>query len=359
MSKIKVFIVDDSVMVRSLFSQVINDNKEMEVVGVAGDPIMAERKMSNLEVDVIVLDVEMPKMNGLDYLKQIMSTNPKPVIMCSSMVENNKSSEAIKAMSLGASDIIGKNNSKIKEFVTNSSNRLIMAILKAAKSNPSKGTSTSSSRQNPQSLQSTTKINSTAPTGFKKSLFSSSTIVAIGSSTGGVQIIESILTKLPENCPPILIVQHMPASFVASMANRINAICTITVKEASQGELVEPNTAYISPGDIHMNIKKIGTQYQINLIDGEKVSHHKPSVDVLFNSFAKEVLGSNIKAFILTGMGYDGAAGIHAIKKQGGKTYAQDEKSCTVYGMPKEAVKLGAIDRILTPSEMVDYIVGR
>ena len=352
MNKIKVFIVDDSVMVRSLFSQVVNNNKDMEVVGVAGDPIMADRKMANLDVDIIILDVEMPKMNGLDYLKQIMSTNPKPVIMCSSTFEDKTSSQAVKALSLGAVDIIGKNNSKIKEFVTNSSNTLIQAIHKAVKSNISQ--TVRKVKDTPPSV-----APSTTAKGFNKSLFSSSTIIAIGSSTGGVQILESILTKLPDNCPPILIVQHMPAAFVASMSSRINNICKITVKIAIDDEIIEPNTAYISPGDIHMNIKKIGSEYKISLIDSEKVSHHKPSVDVLFNSFANEVSGQNIKAFILTGMGYDGAAGIYEIKKQGGKTYAQDEQSCTVYGMPKEAVKLGAIDRSLTPVEMVDCIMSR
>jgi len=346
---IKVFIIDNSVMVRTLFSQVINEHNEMNVVGVAGDPIMAERKMANLDIDVIILDIEMPKMNGLDYLKQIMSSRPIPIIMCSNLVEDKNSAQAQRALSLGAVGLIGKNNSKIREFIVNSSNLLIQNIKQASVSKIKRDSSLS---------QSSCPISPVKRTLYKNK-FTDGTIIAIGSSTGGVQIIEQILKDLPAQTPPILIVQHMPAAFVSSMAARINSICKIEVKEAVDGEIVQSNTAYISPGNIHMYIKKVDSVFRILLSDGIKISHHKPSVDVLFNSFAKEVPGYNIKAFILTGMGFDGAAGINAIKKSGGKTYAQDELSCTVYGMPKEAIKLGAIDRSLTPSEIPTYIINR
>ena len=346
MGKIKVFIVDDAVMVRQLFSQVINSSKDMEVVGTAADPIMAEKKMMNIDVDVILLDIEMPKMNGLDYLKNIMESNPKPVIICSNSVGDKTGDKAMKAISLGAVELLAKDDTKIKDFVDTSSSKIIQAIKKA--SNARLKTSSSSSVK-PTVKQVERKV--------LKGVMNPSSIVAIGSSTGGVQVVEQILRDLPANTPPILVVQHMPAGFINSMATRINNVCNITVKEAIDGELVEASTAYISPGDTHMKIKKVGNDFRILLEDGPKVSHHKPSVDVLFTSFSQEVSGMNTTAFILTGMGYDGAAGIKSIKDNGGKTYAQDEASCTVYGMPNEAVKLGAIDKSLSPEEMSSYIL--
>jgi two-component system chemotaxis response regulator CheB len=339
-NKIKVFIIDDSVMVRTLFSKAINAIEEMEVVGFATDPIMAEKRLKNMEVDVILLDIEMPKMNGLEYLEQIMKTNPLPIIICSTKVENKKSPEALKALALGAVDIIGKDDTKIKEFLNNSSNKLISSIKKATNHKFTKKTS------------------HIETSNISHHGYNTSTMIAIGASTGGIAIIENILSQLPKQTPPILIVQHMPAGFIESMANRINDICKIKVKQAIHNELIEDNTAYISPGDIHMSIKRIDGIFRINLQDGIKINQHKPSIDILFKSFSKELLGHNIKAFILTGMGNDGALGIKSIKDKGGKTYAQDEKSCTVYGMPKEAIKLDAITQSLTPKEIINYIIN-
>jgi len=349
MSKIRVFIVDDSVMVRKLFSDTINAHKDMEVAGTAVDAVMAKRKLSVMDVDVILLDIDMPKVNGLEYLSYIMSHTPTPVIICSNLVEDRNGKSATRALELGAVELITKNDIKIKDFISNSSTKLINAIISASKSKVRKKEESRKKDRNEDGFSLTCDLNNAHI----------QDIVAIGSSTGGIQIIEQILKDLPSATPPILIVQHMPAGFIASMANRINALCSITVKEAIDGEVIKPNTAYIAKGDMHMCIKKAGADYKILLFDGMKISHHKPSVDVLFNSFAKEVAGNNIKAFILTGMGHDGAAGIKAIKNKGGRTYAQDEASCTVYGMPKEAIKLNAIDRSLRPEEMARHIVGR
>jgi len=331
MSKIKVFIIDDSVIVRTLFTKLINSKKDMEVVGFATDPIVAQQKLKILDVDVIILDIELPKMNGLDYLEQIMLTAPKPVIVCSGSTDDRNSKIAKEALLLGAVDVIGKIDKNMKDFMSSSSNKLITAIRKVRIS------------------------------GFqtkKPKAKKASSIIGIGSSTGGIKVIETILNALPKHTPPILIVQHITTEFTAPMVQRFNATCKIKVKEAINGEYIKHSTAYFSPSDIHMSIQKDKNGFRILLIDGEKVNQHKPSIDILFKSLAKEIaFGQDITAFILTGMGNDGAVGIKAIKDKGGSTYAQNKASCTVYGMPNEAIKLNAIDEILSPNEMAKYII--
>ena len=326
MNKIKVFVIDDSLMYVKNIMKILNTENRIEVVGYAKSVKEARIKLSNLSEypDVILLDIEMPEIDGLTYLKNELSKGFAKVLICTAYSDKYIN----KAKEYGASGLIDKLVLK-----THHENVLVDAII---------STYEKKRKTNSSPLKS----------------FPSNRVVAIGSSTGGLRIIEKILLKLPPLTPPIVIVQHMAHNKIDSFISRIKNKCNIKLKVVRQQESVEQNTAYFAPFDKHIKIKKIAhKKYVLYTSDEDKVNSHKPSVSVLFNSIATEV-GMDAIAFILTGMGVDGVDGIMHIKQKGGKTYAQDEESCVVYGMPKEAVKIGAIDRVIKPDVIPSYITA-
>jgi len=340
---IKIMIVDDSAVVRQVLSEVFNASSEIEVMDVANDPIIAMEKMKQRWPDVIVLDVEMPRMDGITFLKQIMASRPTPVVICSSLTQKG-ADISMQALAAGAVEVIAKPHAGVKQFLQDSNNLLIQAVKSAAAARMSRMRSLP-----PTPMETRPKLSAdailAAPTG-QQMFQTTERIVAIGTSTGGTQALEAILTKLPRTCPGIAIVQHMPEKFTASFAERLDRLSDIEVKEAVSGDRILPGRALIAPGGKHMMIKRSGAYYQVEVVDGPLVSRHKPSVDVLFRSAAK-FAGKNALGIIMTGMGDDGAKGLKEMHDAGAKTIAQDEDSCVVFGMPKEAIKLGAADEVI------------
>jgi two-component system chemotaxis response regulator CheB len=340
---IKVMIVDDSAVVRQVLSEIFNASSGIEVMDVATDPIVAMEKMKQQWPDVIVLDVEMPRMDGITFLKQIMASRPTPVVICSSLTQKG-ADISMQAMAAGAVEVIAKPHAGVKQFLQDSNNLLVQAVKAAALARMSRMRSLP-----PTPLETRPKLSAdavlAAPTG-QQMFQTTERIVAIGTSTGGTQALEAILTKLPRTCPGLAIVQHMPEKFTASFAERLDRLSEIEVKEAVTGDRILPGRALIAPGGKHMMIKRSGAYYQVEVVDGPLVSRHKPSVDVLFRSAAK-FAGRNALGIIMTGMGDDGAKGLKEMHDAGAKTIAQDEDSCVVFGMPKEAIKLGAADEVM------------
>lgn len=352
--KIKVLIVDDSALVRQTLSEIISQDPELEVMGIAADPFIAAKKMADMTPDVITLDVEMPRMDGLTFLRKIMSQHPIPVIVISSLT-NQATELGLRALEYGAVDIITKPQLRTKEFIEESSIRICDSIKAAARSKihrrkfveqPAVQPKLSADAVIPISKISTTNISTTEK------------IIAVGASTGGTEALLAFLKAMPVDCPGIVIVQHMPEKFTTSFANRLNEICAITVKEAQNNDTVIPGQALIAPGNFHTLIKRSGTRYYVEVISGELVNRHRPSADVLFRSAAKYA-GANAYGVIMTGMGDDGAKGLLEMKEAGAYTIAQDEKSCVVFGMPKEAIKLGATYEVLPLNEIAPFIINR
>lgn len=340
----KVLIVDDSAVVRQVLSQVFTSAVGLEVMDIASDPLVAMDKMKKEWPDVIVLDIEMPRMDGLTFLKQIMATRPTPVVICSSLTQKG-ADISMQALAAGAVDVVAKPHAGVKQFLEENAQQLVQAVRGAA-----------SARMNrmrvmpPTPMETRPKLSAdailAAPTG--NTMFQTTErIVAIGTSTGGTQALETVLTTLPRNCPGLAIVQHMPEKFTASFAERLNRLSEITVKEAANGDRLLPGQALIAPGGKHMMIKRSGAFYHVEVVDGPLVSRHKPSVDVLFRSAAK-FAGKNALGIIMTGMGDDGAKGLKEMRDTGAHTIAQDEESCVVFGMPKEAIKLGAAAEVIS-----------
>lgn len=357
MKTIKLFIVDDSAVVRQTISKLVADDDSIELLGVAADPIFAMAKFKTKGLpDVLILDIEMPRMDGITFLKHIMNENPIATIICSTAAKSG-SSKAIEALQSGAVELIEKPNVQTKAFFEKSKESFINSIKSASKARLKKIVTVNNKLKDKQ-ISKVDSIGGSDSVIVKKkniALKGGQKVIAIGSSTGGVQVIEKILTSLPSTVAPILITQHMPAGFTASLAKRLDNICKITVKQAENGEEVNPSTAYIAQGDKHLLIKREGLKYVIDIKDGPKVSHHRPSVDILFRSFANE-LGRNGTGIILTGMGSDGARGMKEMSENGAKTYAQDEASCVVYGMPNEAVKLGGVTSSLSIQKIIELI---
>ncbi|ABJ76350.1 protein-glutamate methylesterase/protein-glutamine glutaminase [Leptospira borgpetersenii] len=344
---IRVFIIDDSAVVRQVLAQILNQDPEIEIIGFASDPIFASEKLSSVWPDVFILDVEMPRMDGISFLKKIMSERPTPVIICSSLAEK-ESKTAILAMKLGAIDIIEKPKVGLKNFLEESE-VLFTDSVRAA--------SASGARIKLHSFQNDSKLfenHKQTKADFSK-ISTTDKLIAIGTSTGGTQALEYILTQLNVHCPGIVIVQHMPEKFTETFANRLNQICEIQIKEAKDGDRIQLGSAYIAPGNKHMEIYLSGAQFHVRVLDGPLINRHRPSVDVLFNSVAK-VAGKNAKGIIMTGMGNDGANGLLKMKQTGAFTIAQDETSCVVFGMPKEAILKGVVDTILPLSKIVSEV---
>jgi len=346
---IRVFIVDDSATVRQVLSSVLHGIADIHVMGSAADPIFALDKMQKAWPDVIILDVEMPRMDGITFLKKIMAEHPTPVIICSTLTDAGTTT-AMQAMAAGAVNIVTKPKIGLKQFLLEAGDELVAAIRSATHANVRRLASTAPA---PVSLkpvipQAAVHLSAMAETTEK--------IVAIGASTGGTQALERVLTALPAVCPGIVIVQHMPAAFTAAFAGRLNQICAIEVGEARNGDRVVPGKALIAPGGRHMQVRRSGAYYFVEVLDGPPVNRHRPSVDVIFRSVAR-CAGSNALGIILTGMGDDGAKGMKEMFEAGAPTLAQDEDSCVVYGMPKEAVKLGGVQRSIGLQNIAGEIV--
>ncbi len=338
---IRVLIVDDSAIVRKVLSAELSKYRDIEVVGSAVDPYIARDKIIRLHPDVITLDLEMPRMNGLAFLAKLMKHYPLPVVVVSSLAPQN-SQTAIRALELGAIDVICKPGST--PLTPEISHRLIRAIRAAA-----------SARVAQQQIPPETPSASPATHDFH--LQATHKMIAIGASTGGTKAIEIVLKGLPATSPGTLIVQHMPEQFTTSFAQRLNQTCPMEVREAQDNDVLEPGVALIAPGNRHMLLQQNGAHYLVRLKHGPAVNHQRPSVDVLFQSVAQSV-GNDAVGVLLSGMGADGAKGLLAMHEKGAYTLAQDEQTCVVFGMPKEAIRLGAVDRVAPIEHMSGAIMN-
>ncbi|MDU4267289.1 MAG: chemotaxis response regulator protein-glutamate methylesterase [Enterobacter hormaechei] len=324
MSKIRVLSVDDSALMRQIMTEIINSHSDMEMVATAPDPLVARDLIKKYNPDVLTLDVEMPRMDGIDFLEKLMRLRPMPVVMVSSLT--GKGSEiTLRALELGAVDFVTKPQLGIREGMLAYSEMIAEKIRTASRA---------------------------------KLLLSSEKLLVIGASTGGTEAIRHVLQPLPLSSPGILITQHMPPGFTRSFAERLNKLCQISVKEAEDGERVLPGHAYIAPGDKHMELARSGANYQIKIHDGPPVNRHRPSVDVLFHSVAKHA-GRNAVGVILTGMGNDGAAGMLAMHQAGAWTIAQNEASCVVFGMPREAINMGGVSEVVDLSQVSQQMLAK
>ena len=342
MAKIKVLIVDDSAVVREVIKQVLEADPAIQVIATAMDPLFAMEKMKVQWPDVIVLDIEMPRMDGLTFLHKIMAERPTPVVICSTLTEKGAQA-TMQALAAGATSIITKPKMGVKRFLQeDASNDLVEAVKAAARANVRRLVDTTT-MQRPVSVS--PKLNADAmlaPPGAARLGQTSEQIIAIGTSTGGTQALEVVLTALPRICAGIVIVQHMPEMFTAAFAQRLDSLCQIEVLEAKNNDRVIPGRALIAPGGKHMMLKRSGAQYHVEVVEGPLVNRHRPSVDVLFRSVAK-FAGKNALGVIMTGMGDDGARGLKEMRDAGAHTIGENEDTCVVYGMPKEAMKLGAV----------------
>jgi two-component system chemotaxis response regulator CheB len=329
--------------VRQVVLGLLEREPDIQVIGAASDPLFAMDKMAKEWPDVIVLDVEMPRMDGITFLRKIMAERPTPVVICSSLTEKGAET-TLQALAAGAVEIITKPKVGLKGFLQDSSAELVAAIRAAAQANVRHLLrNTATAPQVPAKLH----ADAILPAASGQSMAQTTErIVAMGTSTGGTQALEAVLTALPRVSPGIVIVQHMPEKFTASFAERLNGLCQMEVREARNNDRVIPGLALIAPGGRHMLLKRSGAYYHVEVIDGPLVNRHRPSVDVLFRSVAK-FAGRNATGIIMTGMGDDGARGLKELHESGARTYAQDEASCVVFGMPKEAIKLGGVDQVI------------
>lgn len=336
---IRVLIVDDSATARAVLSDILASDPMIEVVGTASDAYIARDKIVELLPDVICLDVEMPRMDGITFLKRLMHYMPTPVIMVSSLTQSGAKT-TLDALEAGAVDFVPKPHSHIYDGKETMREELLAKIKIASRVKIRQHTLDSLRQANTTSLAETT-----------------NKILAIGASTGGTEALKEVLMGLPRNAPGTVVVQHMPPNFTAPFAERLNALCAMEVREARNGDSITPGVVLIAPGDYHMVVRRSGARYYVEIGNGEKISGHRPSADVLFNSVAK-IAGANAIGVILTGMGGDGARGLLAMRNAGARTLGQDEASCIVYGMPKVAYDLGAVEKQLPLSKIAQGIIA-
>lgn len=341
MKKTRVLIVDDSAVVRQTLEDILSAAPGIEVIGTAIDPYVAAERMKSEVPDVITLDIEMPRMDGLTFLRKLMKQHPIPVVICSSVAADG-SSNALKALEYGATEIITKPKVGTKKFLEESSIRLIDAVKAAAMVGKPKPKLAAA----PLKVAPKLDADAVIPKMRAKNLSATEKICLVGASTGGTEALRVFLEAMPVNCPPVAIVQHMPEGFTNAFATRLNSICKIQVKEAVDGDTMERGKALIAPGDRHMLLKRSGNRYYVEVKQGPLVSRHRPSVDVLFRSGA-QYGGNNVVAAIMTGMGDDGAKGMKELYDTGAYTIAQDEATCVVFGMPQEAIKKGGVNKIM------------
>ncbi len=345
MSRIKVLVVDDSAVVRQVLVQLLQADPGIEVMAAVADPVFAMQRMKARWPDVIVLDVEMPRMDGVTFLRQLMQERPTPVIICSTLTEAGAST-TVEALAAGAVAIITKPKIGLKQFLSEAAHELVSAVRAAARANVKRLVLPSQAQRAGAAVPRNSADVVLPPAGDKALTRTTEHIVAIGTSTGGTQALEHVLSALPAVCPGLVIVQHMPPQFTAAFARRLDGVCQINVKEARNGDRVTPGSALIAPGGKHMLVQRSGAQYHVEIREGPPVSRHCPSVDVLFRSAARAA-GRNALGIIMTGMGDDGARGLKEMRDAGASTIAQDEASCVVFGMPKEAIRFGAAERVL------------
>lgn len=339
--KIKVLCVDDSALIRSVMTEIINSQSDMTVVGTAADPLVARDLIKVTNPDVLTLDVEMPRMDGLEFLEKLMRLRPMPVVMVSSLTERG-SEIALRALELGAIDFVTKPRLGVRDGLLNYTELITGKIRTAASARLLPARSAAAARPGGEAPQESL---------LRSPLLSTEKLIIIGASTGGTEAIREVLQPLPPDSPAVMIAQHMPAGFTRSFAQRLDGLCRINVKEAEHGERVLPGYAYIAPGGFHLSLARSGANYVAHLDQELPVNRHRPSIDVLFDSAAKHA-GKNAIGIILTGMGKDGAEGLLRMRRAGAHTLAQDEASCVVFGMPREAIALGAVDDVSPLSEV-------
>jgi len=345
MNKIKVLIVDDSALIRSVMTEIITSQPDMEVVGAAPDPLVARELIKQTNPDVLTLDVEMPKMDGLDFLEKLMRLRPMPVVMVSSLTERG-SEITMRALELGAVDFVTKPKISIQSGMREYT-ELISDKIRAA----------SKARIRARTLPQPGADGHAPLPQLRNPLMSSEKLIIVGASTGGTEAIREFLMQMPSDCPGILITQHMPEGFTRSFAKRLDSLCKISVQEAAGNERVLPGHAYIAPGHSHLTLTRSGANYMTKIDQGEPVNRHRPSVDVLFRS-AAQYAGKNAVGVILTGMGKDGAAGMLEMKNAGAYNFAQDEASCVVFGMPREAIALGGAHEVGALTALPGMVLG-
>ena len=345
-------VVDDSALVRSLLSEIINRQRDMECIGTANDPLMAREMIRELNPDVITLDVEMPRMDGIDFLGRLMRLRPMPVVMISTLTERG-AEVTMKALELGAVDFVAKPRvglaSGLKELASQIVEKIRVAAVAQVRRAPAREATSGAGAAGAAAA---------APASALLGRLSTEKLICIGASTGGTEAIKEVLVHMPADSPAIVITQHMPPGFTTSFAARLNGLCQITVKEAANGERILPGHAYIAPGGTQFRVARSGANYVAVVDDGPAVNRHKPSVEVLFKS-AAAVVGRNAFGIMLTGMGNDGAAAMREMKDAGSYNYVQDEASCIVFGMPREAIAHGAADEVLPLGQIAPALIAR
>lgn len=350
--KIRVIVVDDSALVRSLLAEIINRQRDMECIGTANDPLIAREMIREMNPDVITLDVEMPRMDGIDFLGRLMRLRPMPVVMISTLTERG-AEVTMKALELGAVDFVAKPRVGLASGLNELASQIVDKIRVAAVAQVRRAAAPAPGAAGGGAAAPV----AAAPSALLGRL-STEKIIAIGASTGGTEAIREVLVHMPPDSPAIVITQHMPPGFTTSFAARLNSLCQITVKEASNGERILPGHAYIAPGGTQFHINRSGANYVAVVDDGPPVNRHKPSVEVLFKSVAA-VAGRNAFGIMLTGMGNDGAAAMREMRDAGSYNYVQDEASCIVFGMPREAIAHGAADEVLQLNQIAQALVTR
>ena len=352
MKKIRVVVVDDSALVRSLLAEIINRQRDMECVGTANDPLIAREMIRELNPDVITLDIEMPRMDGIDFLGRLMRLRPMPVVMISTLTERG-AEVTMRALEMGAVDFVAKPRIGVADGLSELSSQIVEKIRIAAAAHVKRAAS----------APPTSALGGASPVAARAPLasigrVSTEKLICIGASTGGTEAIKEILTRMPADSPGIVITQHMPPGFTTSFAARLNSLCQITVQEAANGERILPGHAYIAPGGKQFRVDRSGANYVAIVEEGELVNRHRPSVEVLFRS-AAAVVGRNAFGIMLTGMGGDGAKAMREMKDAGSYNYVQDEASCIVFGMPREAILHGAADEVLPLVEIAPALIAK
>ncbi len=357
MAKIKVILIDDSAVVRQVNKETLEREADIEVVAACVDPLYALEKMKLVWPDVIVTDIEMPRMDGLTFLKKIMAEHPTPVVVCSSLAEKGAAA-TMEALAYGALSIITKPKMGVKQFLQESGDDIVSAVRAAARANMRRVQPSVALTESLRPKLTADAMLAAQAASTRAMAETTDKVIAIGTSTGGTQALEAVLTRLPRTTTGIVVVQHMPEKFTGMFAERLDTLCAMEVREAKDGDRVLPGRALIAPGGRHMMLKRSGAQYYVEVKDGPVVNRHKPSVDVLFRSVA-QVAGRNALGVIMTGMGDDGARGMKEMHDAGAQTVAEDESTCVVFGMPKVAIDMGGVDKIVPlhkiPQEIMAY----